>query len=88
MAAAVTWPCMAVFCVNKWLNSYSTHLKAGAGGFHGRKLEKGDELPFKESSIYFAGLLKPGKELEVLKWQVDYRQHLPAPERDTYYKRQ
>jgi antagonist of KipI len=59
------------FCVSKWLNSYSTHLKAGAGGFHGRKLEKGDEIPFRESSIYFAGLLKPGKEFEALKWQVD-----------------
>jgi antagonist of KipI len=59
------------FCVNKWLNSYSTHLKAGAGGFQGRKLEKGDEVPFRESCIYFAGLLKAGKELEVLKWQVD-----------------
>lgn len=59
------------YCVNKWLNSYSTHLKAGAGGFHGRKLEKGDEIHFKESSIYFAGLLKPGKEYEVLKWKAD-----------------
>ena len=59
------------FCVNKWLNSYSTHLKAGAGGFKGRRLEKGDELPFKESCIYFAGLLKQGREFEVLKWQVD-----------------
>ncbi|WP_205511201.1 biotin-dependent carboxyltransferase family protein [Longitalea arenae] len=59
------------FCVNKWLNSYSTHLKAGAGGFHGRKLEKGDEISFRESRIYFAGLLKPGREYEVLKWQVD-----------------
>jgi antagonist of KipI len=59
------------FCVNKWLNSYSTHLKAGAGGFHGRKLEKGDEIPFKENHIYFAGLLKPGKEFEILKWEVD-----------------
>ncbi|OQP56959.1 hypothetical protein A3860_10315 [Niastella vici] len=59
------------FCVNKWLNSYSTHLKAGAGGFKGRKLEKGDEVPYRESCIYFAGLLKPGKELEVMKWKVD-----------------
>lgn len=59
------------FCVSKWLNSYSTHLKAGAGGFHGRKLEKGDEIPFKESNIYFAGLLKSGKEYEALKWGVD-----------------
>jgi antagonist of KipI len=58
-------------CVNKWLNSYSTHLKAGAGGFKGRKLEKGDEVHFRESNIYFAGLLKAGKELEVLKWKVD-----------------
>jgi antagonist of KipI len=58
------------FCVNKWLNSYSTHLKAGAGGHKGRKLEKGDEVPFKESSIYFAGLLKEGSEFEVLKWKV------------------
>lgn len=57
--------------LNKWLNSYSTHLKAGAGGFHGRKLEKGDEIPFRESRIYFAGLLKPGREFEVLKWKVD-----------------
>jgi antagonist of KipI len=59
------------FCVNKWLNSYSTHLKAGAGGFQGRKLEKGDEVHFRETNIYFAGLLKAGKELEILKWQVD-----------------
>ncbi|MBO9202226.1 MULTISPECIES: 5-oxoprolinase subunit C family protein [Niastella] len=59
------------FCVSKWLNSYSTHLKAAAGGFHGRKLEKGDEISFKETSIYFAGLLKPGKEFEALKWGVD-----------------
>jgi antagonist of KipI len=58
-------------CVNKWLNSYSTHLKACAGGFKGRKLEKGDEIHFRESNIYFAGLLKAGKELEVLKWKVD-----------------
>lgn len=58
------------FCVNKWLNSSSTHLKAGAGGYKGRKLEKGDEIPFRESSIYFAGLLKEGREFVSLKWQV------------------
>lgn len=58
------------FCAGKWLNSYSTHLKAGAGGFKGRKLEKGDEIPFRESSIYFAGLLKDAHEFEILKWQV------------------
>lgn len=27
-----------------WLNSYSTNLKAGAGGFEGRALQRGDEI--------------------------------------------
>lgn len=30
----------------KWLNSYSTNLKVGAGGYQGRRLVKGDELRF------------------------------------------
>ncbi|WP_276485418.1 biotin-dependent carboxyltransferase family protein [Paraflavitalea pollutisoli] len=59
------------FCVPQWLDSYSTNLKAGVGGFHGRKLEKGDELPFKENSIYFAGLLKETREYQPLNWRVD-----------------
>lgn len=58
-------------CAKKWLNSYSTNLKAAAGGHEGRKLEKDDELSFKESSIYFAGLLKEGKDFQLLKWRVD-----------------
>jgi len=32
--------------IQKWLGSYSTNLKAGAGGYKGRRLEKEDELPF------------------------------------------
>jgi antagonist of KipI len=58
------------FCVKRWLNSYSTNLKACAGGFAGRKLEKGDELPFRENRMYISGLLKEGKEFELLRWQV------------------
>ena len=58
------------FCVPPWLNSYSTNLKAGAGGFAGRKLEKGDELPFGENHMYISGLLKEGKDYEILRWQV------------------
>jgi antagonist of KipI len=58
------------FCVERWLNSYSTNLKAGAGGFKGRKLEKGDELPFRENRMYVSGLLKEGKEYQILRWQV------------------
>lgn len=34
-----------------WLNSYSTNLKAGAGGFKGRKLLKGDEINYSGVSL-------------------------------------
>ncbi len=34
--------------MEKWLNSYSTHLKAGAGGWQGRALQSGDEIPYQE----------------------------------------
>lgn len=56
--------------VDKWLGSYSTNLKAEAGGYLGRKLEKGDEISFHESSIYFPGLLKEGKDYQVLRWKA------------------
>lgn len=39
---------------NKWLNSYSTNLKAEAGGFCGRLLKKGDVIHFK-NDIGFTG---------------------------------
>lgn len=59
------------YCVEKWLESYSTNLKAGAGGWDGRALKKGDELPFKENTIYFAGLLKEESNYEILPWRVN-----------------
>ena len=59
------------FAADKWLDSYSTNTKAVAGGWKGRKLEKGDELTFKESSIYFAGFLKEGRHLQKLPWRAD-----------------
>ncbi len=34
------------FKIEKWLGSASTNLKAGIGGFQGRKLQNGDRLPF------------------------------------------
>jgi antagonist of KipI len=58
------------FNIEKWLGSYGTSLKAGAGGFHGRALQKGDELSSKENSIYFAGWLKEEKNMRVLPWRV------------------
>jgi len=33
-----------------WLNSFSTHLKAGAGGFKGRSLQNDDEVSLKKHS--------------------------------------
>lgn len=59
------------FCINSWLNSYSTNLKAAVGGFSGRKFEKGDQLSFKESTIYFAALMKEGKDVHALGWKPD-----------------
>jgi antagonist of KipI len=59
------------YCCDKWLNSYSTNLKAGVGGWHGQALKKGDELSFKENTIYFAGLLKEESNFEVLPWRVN-----------------
>jgi antagonist of KipI len=59
------------FCMKKWLDSYSTNLKAGAGGWQGQALKKGDELPFAENSIYFAGLLKEENNFEILPWRVN-----------------
>jgi antagonist of KipI len=57
-------------CMKKWLNSYTTNLKANAGGYCGRKLEKGDELTFKESHIYFPALLREGKDYHPLNWKA------------------
>jgi len=59
------------FCLEKWLDSYSTNLKAGVGGFHGRRLEKGDELSFKESMFYFPALMVEGKDFRPLNWRAD-----------------
>jgi antagonist of KipI len=59
------------FCVEEWLHSYSTNLKAGAGGYQGRKLEKDDELVCKESTIYFPALMKQGKDVHRLNWRAD-----------------
>ena len=33
--------------IKPWLNSYSTNLKAGAGGYMGRVLQKDDEIAFR-----------------------------------------
>ena len=53
--------------VDKWLNSSSTNLKAGAGGFEGRALQRYDCLQLRRTPD-LSGLLKD-KEFEVLHWK-------------------
>jgi len=67
------------FCIEKWLGSYSTNLKANAGGFMGRKFEKGDELMAKESHIYFAGMMKQGRDVVPLHWRADIAKNYQLP---------
>jgi antagonist of KipI len=67
------------FCVEEWLGSYSTNLKAGAGGYQGRKLEKGDELVTRESTIYFPALMKAGKDVHPLSWRPDIAANYQLP---------
>jgi antagonist of KipI len=56
--------------IPKWLNSYSTNTKACAGGWKGRRMEKGDQINFGESRIYYAGLLKEGRDFQPLGWKA------------------
>ena len=55
--------------LNKWLNSYSTNLIAGAGGYNGRALKKGDILNFKNNFEY--KYLAEEKDLAVLPWTIE-----------------
>ena len=59
------------FHIEKWLDSYSTNLKAGAGGLYGRALKKGDNLSPKENTVYFAGWLRENKNHRILPWRAD-----------------
>lgn len=52
------------FALNKWLNSYSTNLKAEAGGYKGRVLLKGDVLEFENNSTAVIT-----KDFKTLPWQ-------------------
>jgi antagonist of KipI len=57
------------FDITRWLNSYSTHLKATAGGFHGKALLKDDVLNFRKQSLLSSFL--NGKHAVVLPWQAN-----------------
>lgn len=55
--------------IQPWLNSFSTLLKANAGGYNGRVLQKDDEIAFR-TTVDLSGLLAK-KEFEVLPWRAD-----------------
>jgi antagonist of KipI len=57
------------FDIPQWLNSYSTHLKAGKGGFKGKMLQKEDEIPMCTSADFTRLIGK--KEFQVLPWKAD-----------------
>ena len=59
------------FDVCKWLNSASTNLKAAVGGWQGRRLEKNDALQFKDSTIYFSGLLNDSDNMKCFPWRAN-----------------
>jgi antagonist of KipI len=58
--------------IESWLNSYSTNLKATAGGYAGRRFQKGDEMSYEATPFSIKDKVAP------LPWQ--YR---PSNERTT-----
>lgn len=59
------------FQSEKWLGSHSTHLKVGAGGFSGRKLQKGDIVPFKASECNAKSFLQEKDNLHIFPWRAN-----------------
>ena len=51
------------FKADNWLNSYSTHLKVGAGGYQGRALQKDDILNFNKTDFSC-------NENKILPWSI------------------
>jgi antagonist of KipI len=56
------------FAIDKWLDSYSTNLKAQAGGFNGRALLKDDDIPLRNNNTN-----TQTEEYTVLRFYADYK---------------
>ena len=67
------------FDISPWLGSYSTHLKAAAGGYEGRALAKGDVLPLHKINMDVASLIHPEKDHRVLPWGVQDKKIYDEP---------
>ena len=59
--------------IEEWLNSFSTNLKAEAGGFYGKALKTGDRLNYK-CEIKFKGL-QSGQTFKLLPWSTNKINH-------------
>lgn len=57
------------FDIQEWMGSGSTNLKAKAGGFKGRSLQKNDHISCKKRSQYF--LLPGGQPWKALPWKAN-----------------
>ncbi|MBK9731013.1 MAG: biotin-dependent carboxyltransferase [Chitinophagaceae bacterium] len=58
------------FKLQQWLKSYSTHLKANAGGMEGRSLQLNDQLHFNQQYDYSS--LTGKNDVRLLPWQADH----------------
>ncbi|RYG53101.1 MAG: biotin-dependent carboxyltransferase, partial [Chitinophagaceae bacterium] len=56
--------------LERWLHSYSTNLKCGAGGYQGRALQKGDHIPYRSFDSNLSSFT-PDKDFIVLPWKAD-----------------
>ena len=54
--------------IDEWLQSFSTNLKAAAGGWQGRKLMKDDCIPFKENNTIPSQKFEEG--VSILHWKT------------------
>lgn len=61
------------FNIPRWLNSYSTQLKAAAGGYKGRAFQKDDEIAVHSLAPGLLSLLDK-KEFLILPWKADNRE--------------
>ncbi len=64
--------------IDKWMNSYSTHLKAKAGGFNGRSVHKDDELLLRQP----ISLSINQNDFNILPWQADTKCQPSGPGMD------
>lgn len=64
------------FLIPKWLDSYSTNLRAMAGGLNGAALKKDDVVEFTQQSNY--DKLLSGKDFLVLPWKINTQWEEPT----------